>query len=94
MADSRYCGNCETDGAIRYVDDRFAECTVCGHQTVTEQDDDLLRRAQSEVVGLDWSLVNAAATQANSQYGQFMPERWLQMFVAAYNDAARKAASQ
>ena len=33
----------------------------------------------------DWDLVNAAALKANNEYGQWMPERWLQRFVHHYN---------
>lgn len=42
MTDSRYCGACETDGALRDVDDRLRECVLCGHQDVTEQEDEAL----------------------------------------------------
>jgi len=33
----------------------------------------------------DWSRISRAAQAANQQYGQWMPERWLQLFVKAYN---------
>ena len=35
----------------------------------------------------DWKRISAAANAANQQYGQWMPERWLQMFVKSYNGA-------
>lgn len=34
---------------------------------------------------LDRNNVFEAAKQANSQYGQWMPQQWLDLFVAAYN---------
>jgi len=34
---------------------------------------------------LDWSKVSAAAQKANREFGQWMPERWVQIFVNAYN---------
>jgi hypothetical protein len=34
---------------------------------------------------LSWDEVSQAATAANQAYGQFMPERWVQYFVKAYN---------
>jgi hypothetical protein len=33
----------------------------------------------------DWNRISKAAQAANQQYGQWMPERWLQLFVKAYN---------
>ena len=33
----------------------------------------------------DWDLINEAALKANNEYGQWMPERWLQRFVHHYN---------
>ena len=39
MTDSRYCGECETDGALRDVDDRLQLCVVCGHQTAATYPD-------------------------------------------------------
>lgn len=39
---------------------------------------------------LNWDDVSTAANIANQQYGQFMPTRWIESFVASYNskDAA------
>jgi hypothetical protein len=33
----------------------------------------------------DWGRISKAAQTANMQYGQWMPERWLQLFVKAFN---------
>lgn len=52
--------------------ERFAD-VLCAHQ------------AQAEPAVLDFEKVSKAAQQANQQYGQWMPERWLQLFVAAYD---------
>lgn len=40
------------------------------------------RREESKIT---WPEVSAAAQIANQQFGQWMPERWVQLFVAAYN---------
>ncbi|PUA19623.1 hypothetical protein [Glaciimonas sp. PCH181] len=37
------------------------------------------------VLALDWFQVNLSAQSANAEYGQWMPERWVQLFVTAYN---------
>lgn len=34
---------------------------------------------------VDWDRISEAAKQACNEYGQWMPERWLQLFVNAYN---------
>lgn len=34
---------------------------------------------------IDWDRISKAAKQACNEYGQWMPERWLQLFVNAYN---------
>lgn len=34
----------------------------------------------------DWDRINEAANRANNAFGQWMPERWLQMFVGFFND--------
>jgi len=44
-----------------------------------------LAAPQKEPVALDFEKVNEAAQSANKQFGQWMPERWIQLFVAAYN---------
>ncbi|MBF8177842.1 hypothetical protein [Herminiimonas contaminans] len=42
--------------------------------------------ASSEPVKLtDWDRISKAAATACNEYGQWMPERWIQLFVAAYN---------
>jgi len=41
--------------------------------------------AAPEALG-DWNRISAAAAKANDAYGQWMPERWLQLFVGAYNN--------
>jgi len=41
--------------------------------------------AQTGMQSLDWDAVNSAANTANYNFGQWMPERWLQEFVKAYN---------
>lgn len=35
---------------------------------------------------LDQELARTAAEQANRLFGQWMPERWLQLFIDSYND--------
>jgi hypothetical protein len=35
---------------------------------------------------LDRNNVRAAAEQANKLFGQWMPERWLNLFIDAYDD--------
>lgn len=41
--------------------------------------------AQTGMQSLEWDAVNSAANTANNNFGQWMPERWLQEFVKAYN---------
>lgn len=41
--------------------------------------------AQTGMHSLEWDAVNSAANTANNNFGQWMPERWLQEFVKAYN---------
>ena len=41
--------------------------------------------AQTGMQSLEWDAVNSAANTANINFGQWMPERWLQEFVKAYN---------
>ncbi|OEZ91527.1 hypothetical protein [Duganella phyllosphaerae] len=41
--------------------------------------------AQTGMQSLGWDAVNSAANTANNNFGQWMPERWLQEFVKAYN---------
>jgi hypothetical protein len=43
---------------------------------------------------IDWKIANQAAQQANANYGQWMPERWLQLFVKAYDALAAQPPAQ
>lgn len=43
--------------------------------------------AAQQATKLTWPEVSAAANAANQSFGQWMPERWVQAFVTAYNGA-------
>lgn len=43
-------------------------------------------QAQQSVKALDRSRATEAAVVANHAYGQWMPERWLHLFLDAYED--------
>lgn len=36
--------------------------------------------------GIDMDIARVAAEQANKLFGQWIPERWLNLFVDSYND--------
>lgn len=37
-------------------------------------------------MSLDQNIARAAAAQANTLFGKWMPERWLNLFIDSYND--------
>lgn len=42
----------------------------------------------------DWGKISNAANEANQNFGQWMPQQWLQLFVKAYNDCTTAADNQ
>jgi hypothetical protein len=76
-----------TDGEWPFEDTVEMVCVLLNSLTAPPQE-------ASDPAELDADLARTAAEQANSLFGQWMPERWLNLFIDSYNDiAACRAAS-